>query len=229
MIKQITVDSSDRFIGLVIGQSGIGKTSLLRTIPPDEPVFVVSAESGLLCVRDLVQTGRVQGVEVENFADLAQAYEYLNSPQAAGYKWLFIDSLTEISDRCVEAMKAKYPNKSDSYPMWGEYNDKMTALIKAYRDLRQYSVVFTCLDSTEKDENNKRYVGPLVAGSSLKEKIASWFDEVFYMVSLPDQEGKEQRYLITQPWEKYPGKDRSGKLALAEQPDLAAIKAKILG
>jgi hypothetical protein len=228
-LKQIGIETTNRFIGLVVGQSGIGKTSLLRTIPADEPVFVVSAESGLLCVRDLVAAGRVQGVEVGSFADLAEVYTYLASPAAAAYKWVFIDSLTEIAARCVEALKLKYPDRKDSFPMWGEYGDKMSALIKAYRDLVQFSVVFVALDSVEKDDLNRRFIGPSISGSALKERLASWFDEVFYMVSLPGQDGKETRALITQPWDKYPAKDRSGRLDQVEAPHLGSIKAKILG
>jgi len=228
-LKQISIETTTRFIALVIGQSGIGKTSLLRTLPQGEPVFVVSAEAGLLCVRDLVECGRVQGVEVSSFADLAEVYTYLVSPQAEAYKWIFIDSLTEIAARCIEAMKAKYPSKADSFNLWGEYSDKMTALIKAYRDLRAFNVVFTCLDATEKDETNRRYVGPSISGSGLKDRLSSFFDEVFHMVSLPDSEGKERRALITQPWERYQAKDRSGKLALVESPHLGQIKAKIFG
>lgn len=228
-LKQISLDTSSRFLALVIGQSGIGKTSLLRTIPENEPVFVVSAEAGLLCVRDLVESKRVQGVEVSSFADLGEVYNFLISPAAAAYKWVFIDSLTEIAARCVEAMKAKYPDRKDSFPMWGEYGDKMTALIKAYRDLQAFNVVFTCLDSTEKDDLNRRFVGPSMSGNAIKERLPSWFDEVFFMVSLPDAEGKERRAFITQPWERFPAKDRSGKLAVVENPHLGQIKAKILG
>jgi hypothetical protein len=166
---------------------------------------------------------------VASFADLAEVYSFLASPQAAGYKWVFIDSLTEIAAQCVEAMKAKYPSKSDSFNMWGDYSDKMMQLIKAYRDLAAFNVVFTCLDSCEKDEMNRRFVGPAMSGTSLKERLPSWFDLVLYMVSLPGADGKEQRAFITQPWERYPAKDRSGKLALVEAPHLGEIKRKILG
>lgn len=228
-LKTIQLENSSRFIALVIGQSGIGKTSLLRSLPENEPVFVVSAEAGLLCVRDLVESKRVQGVEVGSFADLAEVYSFLVSPAAAGFKWIFIDSLTEIAARCVEAMKAKYPDRKDSFPMWGEYGEKMTALIKAYRDLTAFNVVFTCLDSCEKDDLNRRFVGPSISGGALKERLSSFFDEVFFMVSLPDSEGKERRSFITQPWERFPAKDRSGKLAVVEAPHLGQIKAKILG
>jgi len=229
LLKQIALENSSRFLALVIGQSGIGKTSLLRTLPENEPVCVVSAESGLLCVRDLIESKRVQGFEVNSFADLGEVYQYLTTEGQSLFKWVFIDSLTEISARCVEAMKAKYPDKSNSFQLWGEYSDKMTALIKAYRDLTAFNVVFTCLDSTEKDDLSRRFVGPSISGAGLKERLASFFDEVFYMVSLPDSDGKERRAFITQPWERFPAKDRSGKLAVVEAPHLGQIKSKILG
>jgi hypothetical protein len=229
LLKQISLDTSSRFIALVIGQSGIGKTSLLRSIPENEPVCVISAEAGLLCVRDLVESKRVQGFEVGSFADMAEVYSFLTSPAASGFKWVFIDSLTETSAKCLEAMRSKFPDRKDSFPMWEFYNTQMTQLVKAYRDLTAFNVVFTALDSTEKDDLNKRFIGPLITGKALKEVIASWFDEVFYYVSLPNSEGKETRSFITQPWTSYPGKDRSGKLSLVEAPNLGAIKAKILG
>jgi predicted ATPase len=228
-LKPISLDSVNRFIALVIGDSGVGKTSLLRTIPEDEPVFVVSAESGLLCVKDLVVSRRVQGVEVSSFSDLSEVYGFLNSPRALGYKWLFIDSLTEIAARCVDAVKIKYPNRSDSFPMWGEYTEKITQHIKAYRDLTAFNVVFTCLEEADKDEVNRRIFGPVIAGKEIKKMLRSWFDEVFFMTLLKDASGVEQRVFITQPWENRPAKDRSGKLALVESPHLGEIKRKILG
>jgi len=228
-LKQICVETNSRFLALVIGQSGIGKTSLIRSIAEDEPVFVVSAEAGLLCVRDLVESKRVQGVEVSSFADLSEVFSFLASPAASAFKWVFIDSLTEISARCLEAVKIKFPSRSDSFPMWEFYNSQMTALIKAYRDLPMFNVVFTALHSEEKDDQNRRYIGPLLTGKALKEMIASWFDLVLYMVSLPDKEGKEQRCFITSPYTCWPAKDRSGKLAVVEAPHLGQIESKILG
>lgn len=229
MLKQITLESNNRFTSLIIGQAGIGKTSLLRTIPENEPVCVVSAESGLLCVRDLVESKRVQGFVVETFADLSEIFKYLQTDGKSYFKWIFIDSLTEIASKCLEALKIKFPDRKDSFPMWGEYADKMTSLIKAYRDIPDYNVVFTCLTSMEKDDLNRVYMGPSISSGALKERLPGYFDEVLYMVSLPDTEGKEKRAFLTQPWEKYPAKDRSGKLPLVEVPSLQVIKQKIMG
>jgi hypothetical protein len=90
-----------------------------------------------------------------------------------------------------------------------------------------YNIVFTCLPSTEKDETNRRYIAPSISGSGLKEKLTSYFDEVFYMTSQKNSEGNEERIFITQPIERYPAKDRSGVLETIEQPNLTVIKNKI--
>lgn len=229
-LKPITVETANVFKGIVIGVAGIGKTSLIRTIPENERVCVVSAEAGLLCVADLVKCKRIEGFEIGSFSEMAEVFNYLMTPEAREkFQWVFIDSLTEISSRCVEAMKAKYPNKSDSFNLWGEYTDKMTGLIKAYRDIPFYNVVFTCLEQVEQDDLKRRFYGPSISGSGLKERLPSYFDEVLYMTSLKNSEGQEYRAFICQPWDKYPAKDRSGKLSITEMPSLSSIKSKIIG
>ena len=224
-MRKISVESLNRMTALVIGKAGIGKTSLLRTIPEGEKVCVLSAESGLLCVRDLVLSGKVEGFEISNFEELKQALSFFQSGRGDEYQWIFIDSLTEIAARCVESVKEKYINSKDTFKMWGEYNDMLTKIIKDFRDLTSHSVVFTCLPSIEKDEENRRYIGPSMSGSQLKERLTSYFDEVFYM--MPHESGP--RIFITQPDDtRIPAKDRSGKLNSIEKPDLGWIKNKIM-
>lgn len=226
----ITPESADRMTALIIGRAGIGKTSLLRTIPESEPVCTLSAEAGLLCVRDLVQSGQVTGLEIRSLAEFQEALAALKTDDwKAAYRWIFIDSLTEIAARCVEEYQRRYPDKKDSFNLWGGYLDTMTALIKGFRDLTDYNVVFTCLESVDYDEVKRRHIAPDIQGRQLKERLTSYFDEVFYMTTLPDANGVEQRVFFTQPRPGQPGKDRSGKLSDIEHPDLASIKAKILG
>ena len=244
-LKAISVEQTDRVTCLIIAPAGMGKTSLIKTIlgyefdpgerkwskkedHKEQRVCVLSAESGLLSVRDLVKAGLVEGYEIGSLSDFKEAYGLLasDSQMKERYTWVFIDSLTEISGRCVEAMKAKYPSKADSFNLWGDYTDTMTLLIKGFRDLHDYSVVFTCLDSVEKDEANRRFVGADIQGKQLKDRLTSYFDEVFYMTTM-STDGNEYRAFVTQPYERFPGKDRSGCLELIEKPDLAYIKAKI--
>lgn len=226
----ISPDSANRLTALIIGQAGIGKTSLLRTIPENEPVCTLSAEAGLLCVRDLVQSGQISGVEIRSLPDFQEALGLLKTDDwKQAYRWVFIDSLTEIASRCVEEFQRRYPDKKDSFNLWGGYLDTMTALIKGFRDLTGYNVVFTCLESVDYDEVKRRHIGPDIQGRQLKERLTSYFDEVFLMTTLPDASGVPQRVFFTQPRPGQPGKDRSGKLNDIESPNLANIKAKILG
>jgi len=228
-LRPLEVNKVQRFTALVIGKAGIGKTSLLRTIPETEGVCVINAESGLLCVADLVESGRVQGYEVETVEELREVYKALTTDEfKEKYKWVFIDSLTEISSRVVGQMKAKYTDRKDSFVMWGEYTDVMTNMIKVFRDIEHYNVVFTCLDDIDKDDNNKRYVAPSISGSGLKNRLTSYFDEVFYYTMVTGEGGKEVRGFITQPTAQYPAKDRSGKLGHSEEPNLGKIKEKIV-
>lgn len=229
-LRSITVDSSSTIKVLVIGIAGIGKTSLIRTIPEGALVIVISAESGLLSVRDLILSGRIQGYEVYSFDDLREAFLLISRIEVKeGLRpWIVIDSLTELASRCYEAMKAKYPSHSDGFKLWQEYNEKMIAMIKTFRDLPDFNVAMTALETCEKDEMNRRYYGVAMSGGQLKERLSSYFDEVFHMTSLKQEDGAERRVFITQPWERHPAKDRSGKLDLFEKPDLGYIRDKIL-
>ncbi|WP_418764647.1 AAA family ATPase [Mailhella sp.] len=243
-LKKISMDTTNRICALVVGPAGIGKTSLLRTIfgqqfnsktgqweqisEPAGKVCTLSAESGLLCVRDLIASGQVEGFEIGTFQDMREVHAALMSPEfRQRYQWIYIDSLTEISARCVEAVKLKYPSARDSFPMWGEYNDSMTALIKAFRDLTSYNVIFTCLETVDKDQNGFRFKGPMISGTSLKERLTSYFDEVFYMERCKNDSGEENVVFKTREPVGL-AKDRSGKLDPEEPANLLTIQKRIL-
>lgn len=247
MLRKITPQSADRMCVLLLGPSGIGKTSQLRCICGEdfrdgqwvkseaspEKVLVLSAESGLLCVRDLVASSRISGFEVDNFDSFQEALRYCQSPafRQEGYQWVFIDSLTEISARCAEHMQEKYRNEKNGFKLWGDYSQSMTDIIKAFRDLSGVNVVFTCLISIDKDEIGRRFPAPDISGSALKSRLTSYFDEVFVMdkslVRLPD--GSEQETIVFNT--RYPiglAKDRSGKLKPEEYPNILLVKNSII-
>lgn len=230
-LKPISIDATDRLTCLVLGKAGVGKTSLLRTIPPDEKALVLSAEGGLLCVRDLVQSGQVEGFEITSIQDFQEAFQALAHDQdyKDRYKWVFIDSLTEISDQCLKHFKEVHAGSDNGFKIWGEHADTLTGLVKGFRDLFPYNVVFTCLPEADKDENNRLHYGPNVDGKAFKTLATSYFDLVLFMIIDPNDEQQNRRVFLTQEWNHHPAKDRSGQLDPFELPNLAHIKNKIMG
>jgi len=250
MIKEVKSQDVNRISCLIIGSSGIGKTSLLKTILGQdfdiqknkwtgeynhEKVYVLSAESGLLSVKNLINENIIKAYEINTLKDILEVYnllstdEFINNISKGGSKWIFIDSLTEIADLCESMLKEKYKDKSDNWGLWSDYSDIMTNIIRKFRSLSQYNVVFTCLDVIDKDQNNCRYYAPDVNGKKFPRKLVSLFDEVFYMIKTPDKTGTEHVAINTGFSTLYPAKDRSGDLDVIEKPNLLAIKNKIVG
>jgi hypothetical protein len=231
-MKFITDNMTDRISVLVVGKPGVGKTSLLRTISPNEKVCTISAESGLLCVRDMVKNGQVTGVVIESFKDFEECFLYLKHDAAwkAAYDWVFIDSLTEISELCFKQAKSNNPGgREKNFNVWNDYGEMFVDVIKGFRDLMDYNVVLTALETTEFDENKMRYIYPSIPWKKLQQKVAGHFDEVMYMtVVLNEKTSQYERVFYTQPFWNFPSKDRSNNLSLIEPPNLAYIKDKIL-
>ncbi len=244
-LEFVPVEEVSRICALVIADYGMGKTCLARTAlgqqwqdgqwvqveEPEGKVLILAAEPGLLSVRDLMQAGHIDAIKITTWEQMREAYMWLNSDQKARetYTWVMIDSLTEIADQCEKAAKQKHPDSSDSFKMWGDYSETITDRVKEFRDLPHYNVIFTCLPSVDKDENNRRFIGPDIVGKKIKQRLPSYFDEVFYLREFSGEDGKTYRAIQTVKWEQYPGKDRSGKLAPMEEPNLLKIARKILG
>ena len=249
MLNKITSADVSRISCLIIGKSGIGKTSLIKTIVGQkfdnknnkfigeynqENVYVLSAESGLLAIENLIHDNIITAYEINNISDLMEAYkllsstDFINNITKNGSNWIFIDSLTEIADLCETHLTEKYKDKQDNWGLWKDYANIMMNIIKKFRSLTQYNIVFSCLESIDKDQDNRRYASAEIGGNKLPKRLGALFDELFYMVSSPDDKGNNQIIFKTNPSQFHPAKDRSGKLNNIEEPNLLDIKNKIV-
>lgn len=203
---------------LVYGNAGAGKTSLIPTLP--NPV-VLSAEGGLLSIAD----ADVPFVEVSSYDTLMEAYAWLTqSAEAKGFDSVALDSISEIAEVVLNHEKkiAKDPRAA-----YGNMQEQMSDLIRAFRDLPEKHVYFTAKCEKATDETGRLLFAPSMPGNKTGQQLPYFFDEVLALRVEKDAEGKSQRALMCDSDGIWLAKDRSGKLGTWESPDLGALIAKI--
>lgn len=221
-VKLISAKDAARSNGikvLVYGESGAGKTRLITTC--HQPTVVLSAEAGLLSIRD----ADVSVIEVASIADIKEAWEFLNSDDGAHFKWVCLDSISEIAEVVLAAEKRI---EKDPRRAYGSMSEQMVEMVKAFRDLPGRNVYVSAkLDKVKDEVVGGLFYGPSAPGQQLGKALPYLFDEVFCLRVERDAEGNLTRWLQTQGDNQRIAKDRSGALEMYETPDLAAIADKI--
>ena len=235
---------------VVAGEPGNGKTSLARTIEAGlgEKVLLISAEAGLLSLKgsdvDFVELQIDDaGNEVpkeKRIERLGEIFVWLKEPeQVAKYKWIFVDSLTEVQQNLLEYLETVkdaegnlvFGGPKNTIKKYGELSTRMMALAKIFRDIGHYNVVFSALVKTEKDADDIPKMKINLLGA-FADRLPALFDEVLYLgvTEEQDENGVHVRKILTQKTNKidFP-KDRSGKLSTLEPADLSVIVKKIRG
>ena len=205
---------------LVYGQAGAGKTHLIRTLP--DPI-ILSAEGGLLSLQDC----NIPYVEVNGLGELGEVYQWLaQSDEAKRYKSVALDSISEIAE--VVLNKEKSVTK-DGRAAYGNMNDRMTQMIRAFRDLPGRHVYFSAKMERVQDDTGLLLYMPSMPGKTLTQSLPYFFDEVLALRLVQDEEGNTRRALQCQGDMSWQAKDRSGRLNTWEPTDLGGIITKIAG
>lgn len=201
----------------VYGPSGVGKTSLVGTLPGK--VLMLSAEQGELSLK-----GKdIDYVHASSWKGIDDFIKYTGTPECQQtYDWIVIDSISEVADRCIEGCEKKY----EGFKMWGAFADAMSKLIKYFRDNPHYNSLHIYQEEIKDDDMGRRNHDFCIKGS-LRSKIPYFYDIVLAMRS-KTKEGKTERFLQTVSSGGFTAKDRSGSLEQIEQPDLENIYKKII-
>ena len=212
--------ASDSVKILVHGQSGVGKTTLIGTLP--NPV-VISAEGGLLALADL----EIPYLNVTSMTELNEAYEWLlNSKEADQFQSVAIDSISEIAEVVLNTEKKLTKDPRQAY---GALQEQMTDLIRAFRDLPRKHVYMSAKTEKATDENGRILYSPSMPGNKLGQMLPYFFDEVLALRVERDADGATHRGLMCDSDGLWTAKDRSGKLSPWEDAELGAIISKITG
>ena len=206
---------------LIYGPAGSGKTVMCATA--GEATLIISTEAGLLSIKDAPDT--VQIAECNTRADVEEVLTFLENNKRPA--WVCVDSISEIAEVVLaeELKKNKDPRKA-----YGELAVIMTNIIKRFRDLTNTNILMTAkLDRVQDGMSTAMLYGPGMPGQKMGQALPYFFDLGGALRGDKDNEGKLVRALQTNRDGQWDAKDRSGKLEVYEHPNLAQIKAKILG
>lgn len=209
---------------LIHGMAGSGKTVMCCTA--GEPTLLISAESGLLSIKDAPKY--IKGIEIENLDDLEDIYEYLYNEEEPHFKWIALDSITEIAEQVFHAEKSI---SSDPRKLYPAMQDRMMEYMRKFRDLSKkgYNVVVSCKQQRISEDGGPTLYAPMMPGQKLHQQLPYLFDEVFAIRVETDENGEPYHIIQTKRDLRYEAKDRSGELDLFEEPNLKMLAKKMRG
>jgi len=231
---------------LLIGLTGVGKTSQLRTLDPARVLFL-DGEAGDLSVQDVPvdtiriddwQTARNIAVRIggpnPSFAPTS-CYSEAHYKAVGGtlenldkYELIFVDSITAISRlsfRWAEQQPEARSERTGAKDLRGAYG-----WLHQLQHVRAKHVIFVGILEKVSDDFG-RFVEYRVQmeGAKVPREIGAIVDEVIVMEFLDFGKGPTRGFVCRpdNPW-KFPAKDRSGKLDQTEPPHLGNLIVKIL-
>jgi energy-coupling factor transporter ATP-binding protein EcfA2 len=209
------------------GQSGAGKTTLIRTLP--NPV-IISAEGGLLSLAEDEAGNPIElpYIETTTIAQLKDAYSWAaTSEEAMQFGSIAIDSLSEIAEVILSGEKATAKDPRQAY---GAMQDEISKLIRGFRDLPgSRHVYFTAKAEKTQDDTGKILWAPSLPGAKAGQSVPYFFDFVLAARVEKQPDGSTERALMTQSDGIWLAKSRGWKLDAWEPMDLGAVIGKITG
>ena len=243
---------------LMLGKSGIGKTTRLRDLEPSTTLFI-DIEAGDLSVaswpgdtirpaswpecRDLFVylAGPDRSLPPEAAFSVAH-YDHVvgqfgDPAQIERYATFFVDSITQMSRLCFTWCKSQpgaisdRSGKPDLRAAYGLLGQEMVGALTHLQHARGKNVVFVAILDERLDDFNRRVFEPQIEGSKTGLQMPGIVDEVVTLAEIKAEDGSSYRAFVTHTLNPFgfPAKDRSGRLDLLEPPDLGALIAKCAG
>jgi len=239
---------------LIVGPTGVGKTSLLRTLDPAATLFI-DVEAGDLSVLDLpVDTIRLDDWETarnlacriggpnKSFPPTA-CYSQAHYEAIGGalenlerYSTVFIDSIsaiTRLSYRWAEQQPESFSDrtsKKDVRGAYGLHGREMILWLCQLQHARGKNVIFVGVLEKIVDEFNHAEWQLQSEGAKTGRELPGIVDEILVYQFLDFGDGKPpiRGFVCTSPnpW-GFLSKDRSGRLSLVEPPDLGKLLTKL--
>jgi hypothetical protein len=241
---------------LIVGPTGVGKTTLLRKLLLASTLFV-DVEAGDLAVADItvdtfrprtwpecrdlavVLAGSDPNVPPENVysaAHYAVVKDQFGDPaRLSKYRTYFIDSITAVGRLCFQWSSqqpeafSERSGKKDLRGAYGLHAREALAWLMHLQQARDVNVVFLGVLETVIDDFNHTEHRLQFEGTRTGRELPAVVDQVvsYHWVNFGDG-ALTRSFICTSPnrW-NYPAKDRSGRLEQFEPPDLGQLLNKL--
>jgi energy-coupling factor transporter ATP-binding protein EcfA2 len=242
---------------LIVGPSGVGKTSLLRTLSAEmlASTLFVDIEAGDIAVADL-PVASVRPRRWEECRDLACALGGFNPAlpatavyseahfnevmkgeefsRLAKYQTLFIDSLTAAGRLCfthAEQQPEAFTDRGrkDLRAIYGLLGRSMVGWLNQLQHTRGRNVCLVAVLEKTVDDFNIATWQPQIEGGKTGRELPAIVDEIITMTWIDFGDRKPVRaFVCTNPNVwGYPAKDRSSRLDQLEPPNLGTLIEKL--
>jgi hypothetical protein len=244
--------------GVLVGRSGIGKTSQLWTLDPERTLFF-DLEAGDLAVegwagdairprtwpecRDLAVFIGGPDPALRSDQAYSQAHfdavceKYGDPSMMDKYETVYVDSITVAGRLCLQWCKgqpqavSERTGKPDMRGAYGLLGQEMIAWLTHLQHTRGKNVWFVGILDEKLDDFNRRVFQLQIEGSKTGLELPGIVDEVVTLAEIREADAEPYRAFVCHtlnPW-GYPAKDRSGRLDLIEEPHLGRLMEKIAG
>ena len=238
---------------LIVGPTGVGKTSLLRTLDPARTLFI-DVEAGDLSVQD-VPVDTIQLDDWPTARDIAcriggpnpsfpptACYSQAHHEAVGGslenlerYDSIFIDSITAVSrlsfrhaEQQPEAFSER-SGKKDVRGAYGLHGREMICWLQQLQHARSKNVIFVGVLEKVVDEFNVATWQLQMEGQRTSRELPGIVDQIITMQWVDFGDGVPIRAFVCtspNPW-NYPAKDRAGRLDQIEEPHLDKLIEKL--
>jgi hypothetical protein len=208
---------------VVCGQSGVGKTTLARTLNSDSTLFM-DLEAGDAAIEGYP----IDVIRPKTWAECRDFACYLGGPNPSlsddqPYSKAHYDYVCQTYGD-PDAMLTKY----DARAAYGMHGREMMAWLTHLQHIRSKNVIFVgILDESTDDYGRKQYQLQ-IEGSKTGKELPGIVDEVITMAVMSGDKGPFRAFVCNplNEW-GYPAKDRSGRLDVLEEPHLGKLIQKM--